>query len=252
MNAGKNDIYRTYRQPVPGLDCFRVAVGETDLWIETSFECKNKIESMVRNIRIQLRDFIERNPTFRTTLEPWDPNLSTGSTPEIVSSMIIASGKAGVGPMAAVAGATAGMIGQALYREGETLIIENGGDIFLASPTDRMIGIFAGNSPFSQQIALRIPAGLSPLGICTSAGTVGPSFSFGKADAVIVLAPNPALADASASAIGNRVLTADDLESAASWARGIPDLLGVMIIAGSSFAAWGSIEISPLRSKSSE
>ena len=250
--SGKNrarssaTVYRTYRRNLPGLYCFRVSVGETDLWVEASWDCKREIEGSVRRLRIQLRDFIDRNPAFRTTLKPWDPKRTVGNTPEIAAVMIEAASKADVGPMASVAGAIAGLLGKELAREGETLIIENGGDIFLASPSERIIGIFAGASPFSQKIGLRIRPALFPLGVCTSAGTVGPSLSFGKADAVVVLAPEPALADAAATAIGNRVRSAADLEKAAAWARTIPGLLGILIIIGPALTAWGEIEILPV------
>lgn len=244
--SSSSDIYRTYRQNVPGLQCFRVAIGETDLWIEATWDCKAEIQTLVRYMRIQLREFIRRNPDFQTTFEPWNINRTNGEIPEIAAIMIDAARKTGVGPMASVAGAFAGLLGKSLHRPGETLIIENGGDIFLSSSHERMIGIFAGSSPFSNNIALRIPAELSPLGVCTSAGTVGPSISLGHADAVVVLAPDPALADAAATAIGNRVESSADLESAANWGRTIPGLLGVLIIAGSVFSAWGAIEIRPV------
>ena len=41
-----------------------------------------------------------------------------------------------------------------------------------------------------------VPAEFSPLGICTSSGTVGHSFSFGKADAAMICCRDAALADA--------------------------------------------------------
>ena len=43
----------------------------------------------------------------------------------------------------------------------------------------------------------------TPLGICTSSGTVGHSISFGRADAVTVFASEASVADAHATSIAN-------------------------------------------------
>ncbi|GAI49814.1 unnamed protein product, partial [marine sediment metagenome] len=63
--------------------------------------------------------------------------------------------------------------------------------------------IFAGRSPLSQRIILKIEAKENYIGVCTSSGTVGPSLSFGKADAVTVISDSVLLADAAATAVGN-------------------------------------------------
>jgi hypothetical protein len=49
-------------------------------------------------------------------------------------------------------------------------------------------------------------------GVCTSSGTVGHSLSFGRAEAVTVVSPNATLADAFATAYGNLVKRAEDIE----------------------------------------
>jgi hypothetical protein len=67
-----------------------------------------------------------------------------------------------------------------------------------AGNEERVVGVFAGDwSPFSHQVGLRITPSMLPLGVCTSSGTIGPSFSYGVADAVVVLAPDVALAECS-------------------------------------------------------
>ena len=120
--------------------------------------------------------------------------------------------------------------------------MENGGDIYLHTQTEALIGIYAGDSPLSQQLALHIPPGQMPLGVCTSAGTVGPSVSLGKTDATVTLAASAALADAYASTLGNLVQTADDIPAALAVAPTLPDLLGCVIILG----AWGQVELAAL------
>ncbi len=85
------------------------------------------------------------------------------------------------------------------------MVIENGGDIYAVLNDEFVLSVFAGNSPLSERIGLVIPEGKKKWGICTSAGTVGPSLSFGKADAVVVICEDILLADAYATAFGNKV-----------------------------------------------
>ncbi len=128
----------------------------------------------------------------------------------IVKTMAEAAEKAGVGPMAAVAGAIAEYVGRELLPFSREVIVENGGDIFLKTQKTRSIGIYAGeSSPFTGKLALRIEPKDTPLGICTSAGTVGHSLSFGKCDAAILVSPSASLADAAATAVGNLIQSAD-------------------------------------------
>jgi len=80
-----------------------------------------------------------------------------------------------------------------------------------------------------------------PLGVCTSSATVGPSLSFGRADAVCVLAPSVALADAAASAIGNLVLKKDDIQRALDFGATIPGVEGIVIVFRDNLGVWGDI-----------
>jgi hypothetical protein len=58
-------------------------------------------------------------------------------------------------------------------------------------------------------IAFVVPPQEEILGICTSSATVGPSVSFGTADAVTIFARDVALADAWATAICNEIRPGD-------------------------------------------
>jgi len=157
--------------------------------------------------------------------------------------MVEAGKKAGVGPMASVAGAIAEFVGRELLAFSPEIIVENGGDIYLKSLTDRIVGVYAGKSPFTGKIGLEIKAKDTPLGICTSSGTVGHSLSFGKADAVIVLSKSTILADAAATAIGNRVSESDDITGAIEFAEGIKGLKGLVIIKDDNIGLWGKVKI---------
>ena len=81
------------------------------------------------------------------------------------------------------------------------------------------------------------------MGICTSSGTVGPSLSFGKADAVTILAKNAAVADAYATAVGNTVKTQQDIETALEYCTLHPEIAGVVIIIGDRVGFRGNVRL---------
>lgn len=70
--------------------------------------------------------------------------------------MIAAGKQAGVGPMAAVAGAIAEAVGRDLLALSPVVMVENGGDIFLSGASSYTVGIFAGQSPFSGKLGIQI------------------------------------------------------------------------------------------------
>lgn len=123
------------------------------------------------------------------------------------------------------------------------LIVENGGDIFLKSLEKRVVGVYAGESPFTGKIALQIEPTETPLGICTSSGTVGHSLSLGKADAVTVLSPSVVLADAAATAIANLVKEPGDIPGALKFAEGVRGLNGAVLIKGDKLGLRGEAKV---------
>ena len=233
---------RTYRNWIKDKDLvtFNVTVKETDLYIRASKNLKSKALRLVTKYREALEKYIEHHPPFLTSLEP----ISVGdNAPKIVKSMAESARKAGVGPMASVAGAIAEFVGTELLAFSPEIIVENGGDIFLKSLRKRIIGIYAGKSPLTGTIGLEIEAGQTPLGICTSSGTGGHSLSFGKADAVVVLSPSTPLADAAATAIGNLIKQPADFPKGIKLARSIEGVTGVLIIKDDRVGVWGEVKI---------
>jgi len=107
----------------------------------------------------------------------------------------------------------------------------------------RLIGVYADKSPLTGKIALEISPEQTPLGICTSSGTVGHSLSLGTADAVIALSHSTALADAAATALGNSIKSAEDIAMAIEQAQTIAGLDGVVIIKGDKVGLWGKVKI---------
>jgi ApbE superfamily uncharacterized protein (UPF0280 family) len=165
------------------------------------------------------------------------------NAPGIINDMVSATRMFNVGPMASVAGAVAEAVGKKLLKHSKQVIVENGGDIFLKSSEPRTMLIYAGKSPFSNKIALEIDPKDTPLGVCTSSGTVGHSFSFGSADAVVVVSRSAAIADAAATAIGNLVKKADDIDEALKYAKKFKRLKGVLIIKDDKMGVWGKVKI---------
>jgi ApbE superfamily uncharacterized protein (UPF0280 family) len=137
----------------------------------------------------------------------------------------------------------AAFVGAALLAFTPEVVVENGGDIFLQTGTERTIGIFAGASPLNMQVGIRIPADRQPLGVCTSSATVGPSLSLGRADAVCVISPSATLADAAATALGNMVQGKGDIQRALEAGQKIPGVEGAVIIVADALGAWGEYEL---------
>ncbi len=240
----KEDTYqpRTYRHWIESKDlvAFNVSVKETDLYIRAATNLQRKARRLVLKYRRQLEDYIGRNPGFATSLEP----LAVPETaPAIVRQMAEAGYKAGVGPMAAVAGAISEYVGQALLEFSREIIVENGGDIFIKTTQKRTVGIYAGDSPLTGKVGLEIEPKNTPMGICTSSGTVGHSLSYGKADAVVAIATSAILADASATAISNRVTCPEDIDKAIEFGQRISGVKGIVIIVNQSMGAWGDIKL---------
>ena len=236
---------RTYRHWVKGSDLvsFDVAVAQTDLYIRSRHNLRNKALKAVLKHRASLEAYIERHPLFLTTLIPYQ---AEAEAPAIVKEMARVSQLTGVGPMAAVAGAIAEAVGRDLLAFSPEMIVENGGDIFLKTSRKRLVGIYAGQSSFTKKIALEIMPRETPLGIGSSSGTIGHSLSLGRADAVIAVSASAALADAAATALGNIVKAADDIPQTIEEARGIEGLRGVVIIVGDKMGIWGKVKIVPL------
>jgi ApbE superfamily uncharacterized protein (UPF0280 family) len=195
------------------------------------------MRSLTRS-RDDLEAYIRRHPEFKTTHEPY-PVPDDG--PEIAALMARETAKAGVGPMAAVAGAFAGAAAGAMLRAGaREAVVDNGGDIAFRIQHPMRVGIYAGASPI-QDLAFELEPREGIFGLCTSSGTVGPSFSYGRADAAVVLSGNVALADAAATALGNRVSEESDLETCFDFMAAIPEIEGALVIFRDRTALWGSL-----------
>jgi ApbE superfamily uncharacterized protein (UPF0280 family) len=249
--ADKMHQERTYRKLVntAKLQNFQVVVKETDLLVHAERNLGTETRELVLEHRGYLEAFIKAHPGFAAALDPWRLD---GPAPKIVTDMVNAGMNAGVGPMAAVAGAIAEHVGTGLLRIANQVIVENGGDVFIKTNVPVTVGILAGKSPLSMQLGIRVRCGQRPVAVCTSSGTVGHSLSLGKADAACVIADSCAVADAAATAIGNLVQSPANINDAISAGKKIDKIGGIIIVAGNKIGIWGDLEIVPLKEKKVE
>jgi len=154
----------------------------------------------IQEHRRQLEKYILQNPIFLYSLEP--VNLSDG--PIVAKKMANASEKAGVGPMAAVAGVLADLTVNAMITTGaKVAVVEDGGEASAISNMPIDIALSAGNNVLSKHLGFRLEH--FPIGVATSSGKFSHALSFGDADAVTIFAENAGIADAAATAVGNVV-----------------------------------------------
>jgi uncharacterized protein len=232
-------IYRRVTNP-KNLLCYEVKLQETDLLCCTESDLSAFIEERVLFYRHQLSAYIKQRPEFKESLSPLKAD---GFAPEIAREMMEVSALIGVGPMATVAGAVAEYIGRDIATLSNEYIIENGGDICLKSVRERVALVFAKDSPYSRKIGIKLKGRDMPYGVCTSSGTVGPSLSFGKADAVCIVGNSALFADGLATYVGNIVKKKSDIATAIEKGRAFSDVVGILIVLGDHLGIWGDLEI---------
>jgi len=233
---------REYRHLVNpgGLVTFRVAVQETDLFVMAEKAFPKEARDAVIRHRHSIETYAAARSLFLESLLPLEDDPLA---PKIVREMLQASQRCGVGPMAGVAGAIAQSVGNDLLTHSRDVIVENGGDIYMKSSKERRVAIYAGSSSLSLKIGILVPADSTPIGVCTSSGTVGHSRSFGRADAVCIVSGSTILADTAATAVGNRVRTKSDMEKGLTRAREIEGVQGVLIIVEDALGVFGDVEL---------
>ena len=194
------------------------------------------VTARIVRLRTVLEEYIARHGEFASSLTPVE---LLADAPEIARRMADAAGIVGVGPMAAVAGTVAQMSAQAA-GDAEA-IVENGGDIFLAARRPVTVGLYAGNGPLSDSLALSIPPEAMPLAVCSSSGVMGHSLSLGKCDLACVVSRNASLADAAATHAANLVRTPADIEPALEQIIGIAGIDGVLLVQGDQIGMAGDL-----------
>lgn len=233
-------IYRDWAATA-GLVSFTAAERETDLMIRAHRNLTNQAQQLIRACRREIEAEIARRPEFMSSLAPLPKPSLAG---KVVAQMYEAAREWQVGPMAAVAGAVAAFVGEGLILSSPEVIVENGGDIWLKMNRPIEVGLYAGaDSPFSGVIRLRIDSKGAAMGVCTSSGTVGHSLSFGKADAVVCVAEDAAMADAAATALCNKTQSPADIQPLLEAEQKAGRLKALVICFGRKIGAFGDVEI---------
>ncbi len=219
----------------------RIHIQETNIILTSDVEPQYLL-SFITKCRGELKNYIRMNPEFQTSLEP----LKVGEAPLIVKMMAESAEIADVGPMAAVAGTISQLIlNFLLNHEAQNVIVDNGGDIALKTNEDVIMGLYAGESSLSGRIGFKIRSRNTPMGICTSSGTVGHSISFGHADSVTVFASSASVADALATSIANHATGNNEVEQVENCLGKAEDfreyLRGVLVVVGESAGTVGKI-----------
>jgi hypothetical protein len=223
---------------------YQVVVRETDLWIVGPPGLSERIVDLVYALRADVQAAIDCIPGFGPSLVP--VNVPRASSP-IVCSMARAAETAGVGPMAAVAGAIAQAVVENFGPEVADLLVENGGDVYLRSSKPRFIGLLS-DPGRGVRLGIRIQPHEFPCAFCSSSSTIGHSLSLGHGDLVVVRSRDAALADAAATALGNMVDGPSSVSAVVSrakrWRK--DGLDGVLVQCGESLAVWGMMELNLL------
>ncbi len=240
---------RSYRNrfATEGRKSFCVSFLESDLWIETdaasySSLMEDDARSWTVDLRRSMDAYILTDPEYRSSLVPYD---AAPYAPDTMLHMSKVSHRTGIGPMSAVAGAFAEYVAVNLKKKYNCreVIVENGGDIYADSQSDMDVSVFAGQSPLSDRVGLHLPSADFPLGICTSSGTVGPSISYGRADAVMIICKDASLADSYATAFANRIVSTDDLQPVIESVSTHSDILAALAIKDDRMALCGKYEL---------
>ena len=191
-----------------GLIKFRANIDDTVVFIKTdSSKAAIRALKSIRKSRIELERHVLKNAEFLKTLKPIEVSPDS---PEVVKRMASAAKSAGVGPMAAVAGAISDLAVESMIEEGARIaVVENGGEISANSINELNIAIISGSPSISGKFGFRVSPEEMPLGIGTSSATLSHALSFGEADAATIVAKNAALGDAVATAACNEVQSRD-------------------------------------------
>ena len=199
-------------------------------------------EEILKN-RLIIENYIASHPFFEITLESFEPDKSA---PPLIQKMIDAGNAFGIGPMSTVAGTIAEAAVLKMKEAGAVFaLVDNGGDMSIYNNETRptVIGIYAGNSSI-KNLGVSIDPSDDILSICTSSATVGPSISFGQADAAVIFSKSGPLADAAATALGNALTEKGNpqkIEEALKTVSVVPGVDGAILIEGKNIGMTGKI-----------
>jgi ApbE superfamily uncharacterized protein (UPF0280 family) len=219
---------------------WKITYQYSDLLLSSDKNIAGLTEEPVKEIYRYLHRCFKEDPSFLKSLSPVSVKPDY---PEIIKKMCLLSAEFNVGPMAAVAGTVNEFLAEKLNKYCGNLIIENGGDLYLRSKKDRILGVYAKNNYFKDGISMRIKAGQMPCGVCASSGTFGHSLSLGKCDLAVVLSKSAISADAAATAVANSIFSSDDIAASIERFKNYQGIDGLLLIKDDKIGLWGKIEL---------
>ncbi|MBD3227950.1 MAG: UPF0280 family protein [Candidatus Lokiarchaeota archaeon] len=226
---------------------FHFREKESDITIISDFKSAiTKAKSAFYHHRDILEKYIAKNENFFKSFSP----VSVDSTAKIITLMADAASIFDVGPMAAVAGALADLMVEAMKKENDkgiapkVALVENGGEIAIDSEKSMKIALYAGYNDLNLNVGFLIEKKNCPIGIGTSSATIGHAVSLGEADAVTVFAENATLGDTAATKIANLVKGEDiekSIKAGLDAADDLPEIRGVFINRENKIGSTGKI-----------
>ena len=206
----------------------KIYCREYDLIIKTLVAERQKLEA-----------YILRHPGFQSALTP--VKLLQGA-PKIAIRMAKASEATGLGPMASVAGTLAQIVVEAAKKVGcKEAIVENGGDMYVLSPTPVTIGMYAGENSIAAQLGFSLTPEELPLAICSSSSKMGHSLSFGDCELATVVAEDAALADSAATLVCNSISSENNVEQVLEKVGQIEGIGGILVVKNNNIGLWGNL-----------
>lgn len=245
MSGSLQYNHRYYRAWHAGIDLerFELRIEESDLLIlcdRVTTPIKETAQRTLRAARADIKQKIQSLPKFGRSLTPIQPEHSDV---QIVRQMNDAGQAWSVGPMAAVAGVIAQAVAHAISPLSRTVIVENGGDIYAVAPSTIRFALYAGEeSPFKNALTFEVDASTG-MAICTSSKKVGPSLSFGHADAVVAIHHQGGVADAAATALANRIRIPSDIDSVIEQIAAENSLIGIIACMADTLGLWGDLTL---------
>lgn len=249
-----NEAHRAYRQRCrhhEGECAVQIVVEETDLRITalgSAFQGEDNhcfIEDITKYIYIlrgQIQAWCVIQPEFRYSLTPVEV---PDSAPECIRRMAHGAELMGVGPFAAVAGTIAQMVADKFHEQSSEFIIENGGDIYIYTMRERIIGILAQPEDEDGMIGILVKPETSPVSLCASSAYIGHSLSLGNGDLAVVRSHDASLADSAATFYCNMLKSADDVARVIDHAKSLEHIgiTGIYTQCCGQIGIWGDMEL---------
>ncbi len=221
---------------------FQVILEESDLLLTLpSFINESDVieisTKFLYKIRQDIKFHIQNYPDFLHSLIPISAPKNIEKN---INVMYDVAKIANVGPFATIAGTVAQLMTsllvfwikknyashQNVINNAFSVIVENGGDIYVYSHKERIVGVLS-NPKLNQNIGIKILKSDFPTSLCSSSSKIGHSLSFGNGDIAMVKAKNAALADALATAYCNMLKTSKDINKVIDLAKKHSKILAI-------------------------